>query len=312
MVDSQVKAFRISEVWFVETRQLDTLEPGEEGVVVRVDAPRGLHHRLVEMGFVPGTTVAVAAVAPLGDPMEVALRGYRLAVRRAEAARVTLTSVAPRHEPEPVVPMRVGRGEGPDGPRRWLHSRIYRPGKRRPTHANCHGATVTRLAGVTVALAGNPNTGKSSLFNALTGGRQHVGDRPGNTVTRAEGVRRVDGLTVTFVDLPGTYGLRPASPEEEAAETFLTSGGPDVVVAVVDSTNLESNLCLVRKLAELGLPMVVAANMADVAWRRAAPPATEILARNLGVPVIATVGRTGAGVDDLLAVVLHQAGMAIR
>jgi ferrous iron transport protein B len=298
---------------------LDTLEPGEEGVVARVDAPRDLRHRLVEMGFVPGTTVTVAAVAPLGDPIEVALRGYRLAIRRSEAAHVTLTAVGPVRVPEPAVPLRVGGGEGPgaDGPRRprrWFRTRIYRPGMRRRARASCHGTATapTGPAGITLALAGNPNTGKSSLFNALTGGRQHVGNWPGKTVTRVEGVTRVGEVTVTFVDLPGTYSLRSASPEEAAAEEFLTTGGPDVVVAVVDSTNLERNLFLVLELAELGLPMVVAANMADVARRQGAPPATAILARDLGVPVIATVGRTGAGIDDLLAAVLHQAGVTVR
>lgn len=301
----------------METRQLDTLKRAEEGIVVRVDAPRGLRHRLVEMGFVPGTTVSVAAVAPLGDPVEVALRGYRLAIRRSEAARVTLTAVGPVRVPEPVVPLRVGGGEGPgaDGPRRpprWFRTRRHQPQR---AAASCHGAHADRPAGtaeVTVALAGNPNTGKSSLFNALTGGRQHVGNWPGKTVTRAEGLRRVGEVTVKFVDLPGTYSLRSASPEEEAAEEFLTSGGPDVVVAVVDSTNLERNLFLVLELAELGLPMVVAANMADVARRQGAPPATAILARDLGMPVVPTVGRTGAGMDDLLAAVLDQAGVTVR
>jgi len=134
----------------VETRQLDTLKPDEEGVVARVDAPRDLRHRLVEMGFVPGTTVSVVAVAPLGDPMEVALRGYRLAVRRSEAAHVTLTAVGPVREPEPVVPLRVEGGEGPgaDGPRRrrrWLHRRIYGSAMRRSRRAarNCRGTAAS-------------------------------------------------------------------------------------------------------------------------------------------------------------------------
>ena len=124
------------------TRQLDTLKPDEEGVVAAVDAPRDLRHRLVEMGFVPGTTVAVAAVAPFGDPMEVALRGYRLAVRRSEAARVSLTSVGPVRVPEPVVPLRVERGgegpgaDGPRRPRRWFRMRTYGPGMRRLTRGH--------------------------------------------------------------------------------------------------------------------------------------------------------------------------------
>jgi len=151
----------------VATRQLDTLKPGEEGVVARVDAPRGLRHRLVEMGFVPGTTVSVAAVAPLGDPIDFALRGYRLAVRRSEAAYVTLTAVGPVREPEPVVPLRVGGGEGPDAdgprrPRRWLHRRIYGPAMRRRARARCPGRAAGPT-GITAALVGDPGTGRSLL-----------------------------------------------------------------------------------------------------------------------------------------------------
>ena len=146
----------------METRQLDTLRPGEEGVVVRVDAPRGLRHRLVEMGLVPGTTVAVAGAAPLGDPIEVALRGYRLAIRRSEAARVTLTAVGPVREPEPVIPLRVGGGEGPgaDGPRRrrrWRRPRMYGPGMSRRTPARCHGTAAARPAGLAAAGSARPS-----------------------------------------------------------------------------------------------------------------------------------------------------------
>lgn len=137
----------------METRQLNTLRPGEEGVVTRLDAPPGLRHRLVEMGFVPGTTVAVAAVAPLGDPIELALRGYRLAVRRSEAARVTLTAVGPVRAPDPVIPLRAGRGEGPgaDGPRRPRRrfrtrgdAGIHRSRRGAPS---CHGAHAGGPAG---------------------------------------------------------------------------------------------------------------------------------------------------------------------
>jgi ferrous iron transport protein A len=136
----------------VEIRQLDTLEPGEQGVVACVEAPRGLRHRTVEMGFVPGTTVTVAAVAPLGDPIEVALRGYRLAIRRSEAAHVTLTAVGPVRELEPVAPLRAGEGEGPgaDGPRRsrrWPDRRVYGPRMRRRARVSCHGTAAAPTDG---------------------------------------------------------------------------------------------------------------------------------------------------------------------
>ncbi len=151
----------------------------------------------------------------------------------------------------------------------------------------------------TVALAGNPNTGKTSLFNALTGSSQHTGNWPGKTVVRREGALHHQGIDMLVVDLPGTYSITAISPEEAIARDYLLSGEADAVVIVVDAANLERNLYLATQILEIGLPAVVALNMVDVAERRREPVDHETLAEHLGVAVVPTVARTDEGIDEL-------------
>lgn len=151
-----------------------------------------------------------------------------------------------------------------------------------------------------LALAGNPNVGKSSLFNALTGGHQHVGNWPGKTVERRSGECRLASPPVTVVDLPGTYSLAACSPEEVVAEAALSGRDVDVVVAVLDSTNLERNLYLAAQLAELGRPLVLVLNMADRAAAEGFEVDAEALSAAFGAPVVRTVARTGEGIPGLL------------
>ncbi|MBI4800067.1 MAG: ferrous iron transport protein B [Desulfarculus sp.] len=153
---------------------------------------------------------------------------------------------------------------------------------------------------VTVALAGNPNAGKTSLFNALTGARQHVGNYPGVTVDKKEGEARLDGEPINIVDLPGTYSLTAYSLEEVVARNYVIGQRPDVVVDVVDASNLERNLYLAVQLMELGVPLVIGLNMVDVAEQRGMKIDPDKLSELLGVPVVPTVARTGQGVQELL------------
>lgn len=157
------------------------------------------------------------------------------------------------------------------------------------------GATGARV----VALAGNPNTGKSSIFNMLTGAKQHVGNWPGKTVERVDGRFTEAGDEFLLVDLPGTYSLNASSPEEMIARDFLVGGEPDGAIVVVDAANLERNLYLAIQVLEIGVPTVIALNMSDVAQTRGLEIDADVLAERLGAPTIATVARAGKGLDGL-------------
>ncbi len=159
---------------------------------------------------------------------------------------------------------------------------------------------------MTLALAGNPNAGKTSIFNALTGSQQHVGNWPGKTVERKEGTFRYQGLTYHVVDLPGTYSLSAFSPEEVIARDYLLEEQPDAVINVVDANNLERNLYLTVQLLELGLPLVIALNVIDVARARGVRIDQTALFKLLGnVPIVETVANKSQGLDHLLQAVVQ-------
>lgn len=162
-----------------------------------------------------------------------------------------------------------------------------------------------------LALIGNPNVGKTALFNSLTGGHYHVGNWPGATVERREGRRRFQGQEIRIVDLPGVYGLTAYSLDQRIAREYLLSGKADAIVDIVDATNLERNLYLTLMISELERPMVVALNKWDLALRQGIRIDLEKLKERLGVPVVPTVATKGQGVEELLATVL-KAGKKLR
>ena len=154
---------------------------------------------------------------------------------------------------------------------------------------------------LTLALAGNPNAGKTSIFNALTGSRHHVGNWPGKTVAKMEGTFRHGGIVGRLVDLPGTYSLSALSPEEIITRDYLLTGEADAVIDVVDSTNLERNLYLTAQLAELGIPLVLALNVSDSARSKGIRIDNERLSVLFGrAPVVETVGHRAQGLDELM------------
>lgn len=158
------------------------------------------------------------------------------------------------------------------------------------------------MAGITIALAGNPNAGKTTIFNSLTGLHQHTGNWPGKTVEKKEGRIEYGSLKINIVDLPGTYSLTAYSPEEIIARDFILENHPDVVINVVDATNLERNLYLTIQLLELDVPMVVALNMMDDLQKNGAKINLEHLSRFLGeTPVVPTAANRGKGISELIS-----------
>ncbi len=164
---------------------------------------------------------------------------------------------------------------------------------------------------IVVALAGNPNSGKTTIFNALTGSRQHVGNYPGVTVERKEGRLRHAGQAINVVDLPGTYSLTAYSAEELVARSFLIEQRPDVVVDIVDASNLERNLYLAVQFIELGVPLILALNMSDVAEARGCAINVDLLSAFLGVPIVPTIGHKGQGIDDLKDAIVELVEMGV-
>ena len=260
---------------------LDQLPIGESAVVHRIDCQRRVGSRLMEMGLLPGARVEMVRRAPFGDPLEIRLRGYLLSLRSADAAEVSLA---------PPGQVDTGGGDGaPAGRTRF------------DAHPPRAAAARTRVPRVLVA--GNANSGKTTIFNALTGARARVGNYPGVTVTRSS--RQITlpaGAAVELVDLPGTYSLSTHSPDEQVAvDEVLGRRGevPDAVVVVVDAGTIERGLYLVLQIVETGVPVVVALNMVDEAKAAGVTVDAGRLSDWLGIAVVPTVGSTGEGLDEL-------------
>ncbi len=275
-------------------RTLDQLPIGEDGVVHHVGCARPVARRLMEMGLLPGTRIETIRRAPLGDPLKIRLRGYLLSLRRADAAQIAL---------RPEATSSVGDTRAPgDAPYQFpAHAARPAPG----------GAPVPR-----VLVAGNANSGKTTVFNALTGARAQVSNYPGVTVSRASRqVTLPDGSPVEIVDLPGTYSLSSHSPDEQVAvDEVLGRHGerPDAVIVVVDAGALERGLYLVLQIAETGVPVVVILNMIDEATASGADIDAARLGGWLGATVVPMVAFRGEGIEALRAAISDAVRLAPR
>ncbi len=272
--------------------QLRELKPGQSGVVTAVGGQGALRQHFLDMGVIPGATVTVTKLAPMGDPMELRIRGYELTLRLADAQQIDVTPSGAADEktphPRPAATAHPGLGE---------------EGK---FHPKGTGTPLPEGTVLTFALVGNQNCGKTTLFNQLTGANQHVGNFPGVTVDRKDGaIRGHDDTSIT--DLPGIYSMSPYSSEELVSRDFVLQQKPRAIINIVDATNIERNLYLTMQLLEMNVPMVVALNMMDELTGNGGTVDVNAMESLLGVPVVPISAARNQGVDELVRHAIHIA-----
>lgn len=267
--------------------RLSELKTGEKGVIVKVLGHGGFRKRIVEMGFIKGKTVEVLLNAPLKDPIKYKVMGYEISLRRKEAEMIEIISEQEAKEQATKPHYHPGMSEEIYSGEEEL-KRIAL-GKRRT---------------INVALVGNPNCGKTSLFNIASGSHEHVGNYSGVTVDAKEGYFDFQGYHFRIVDLPGTYSLSAYSPEEMYVRHHIIDETPDIVINVVDSSNLERNLYLTTQLIDMNVRMVMALNMYDELEASGNTLDYMKLSELFGIPMVPTVSRTGKGIQELFHVVI--------
>lgn len=266
--------------------RLSDLKSGQEAVIVKILGHGAFRKRVMEMGFVKGRKITAILSAPLRDPVKYRLMGYEVSLRRSEASMI---EVIPYDESEDTErPSSEGRLETTEEADRRQRERYE--GQR---HI------------INIALIGNPNCGKTSLFNIASGAQEHVGNYSGVTVDAKSGVFRHGGYTFNITDLPGTYSLSAYSPEERYVRKYLRDNSPDVIVNVVDGSNLERNLYLTTELIDMDYPMVIALNMFDEMRAKGVKFEYENFGNMVGVPVVPTVCRNGEGIDRLFDTIIE-------
>ena len=262
--------------------RLSELRPGESGIITKILGHGAFRKRVMEMGFVKGREITMVLNAPMQDPVKYKLMDYEVSLRRAEAALIEINLISKwnphldddeAHKETQETDLPLGPAVGSD--------RI-----------------------INVALLGNPNCGKTSLFNMVSGAHEHVGNYAGATGGAKEGSLNYKGYHINLVDLPGTYSLSAYSPEELYVTRYLRQETPDVIVNVVVASNLERNLYLTTELIDMNRPMVIALNMYDELERSKSVLDYENLGRLLGVPIVPTKASTGWGLDRLLDTVI--------
>lgn len=275
---------------------LSELKTGGNGVIVKVSGRGSFRKRLIEMGFIPGKKVKVLINAPLKDPIEYEILGYRVSLRRSEAALIEVIS---EQEAQATVAQEEGRLQGAEvlsdaDEAEIIAEKMERMAAERHNVIRC-------------ALVGNPNCGKTSLFNIASGAHEHVGNYSGVTVDAKEGSFQYKDYKIIFVDLPGTYSLSAYSPEELYVRRNLVGDNmPDVVINVVDASNIERNLYLTTQLIDMHLRVVMALNMFDELRSRGDRIDLRQLGYLLGMPVCPTVSRSGEGIPELLDTVIRM------
>lgn len=271
--------------------KLSDLNTGEQGVIVKVNGHGSFRKRLIEMGFIAGKKVTVVLNAPLKDPIEYEILGYKLSLRRSEAEQIEVIS-----ESEAKEVMKKDSSfdtiYADDCDEEWSLNNLMKKLAEERKHV------------IRVALVGNPNCGKTSLFNIASGSHEHVGNYSGVTVDAKEGRFEYKGYKFVLVDLPGTYSLSAYSPEELYVRKNLIDNVPDVVINVVDASNIERNLYLTAQVIDMNLRVVMALNMYDEFKDKGDELDIKQLGYLLGMPVCPTVSRDGTGIPELFDTVI--------
>ena len=272
-----------------------TLRDMKVGQSARIDAVGGegaLRQHFLDMGVIPGAEVTLVKLAPMGDPMELRIHGYELTLRLADAQKIEAMPIE-----------RLTERAAPDRGREAPHLGLGEDGK---YHARGSGNPLPEGARLTFALVGNQNSGKTTLFNQLTGSNQHVGNFPGVTVDRKDGAIRGQANT-SITDLPGIYSMSPYSSEELVSRDFVLNEKPKAIINIVDATNIERNLYLTMQILEMGIPTVVALNMMDEMSGNGGSVDINGMEAALGVPVVPISAAKNQGVDELVKHAMHIA-----
>ena len=272
---------------------LDKLEIGKDALICKVGGEGALRQHFLDMGLIPGTEVTLVKKAPMGDPIQLQLRGYELTLRLADAAQIEIEDV---HDTDTV---RKEKRAKKDIPHPGMGEMgIY--------HAKKKGDARMEGEPLTFGLIGNQNCGKTTLFNQLTGSNQHVGNFPGVTVDRKDGVIK-NHPEATVTDLPGIYSLSPYSSEEIVTRDFLLKNTPDGIINIVDATNIERNLYLTLQLIDMDIPIVLALNMMDEVRENGGTILVNELENALGIPVVPIAAARGEGIHELVEHAMHVA-----
>ena len=278
--------------------KLSDLKTGETAVVVKISGHGSFRKRITEMGFVKGSRVKVILNAPLRDPIEYEIIGYKISLRREEAEKI---EVLTREEAREML-KKNPEAFGPSQPRRAIEADECEDTEF--SDDEIKALVDKKRKSIRVALVGNPNCGKTSLFNIAANAHEHVGNYSGVTVDAKEGVFEHGGYSFTLVDLPGTYSLSAYSPEELYVRKNLINETPDVVINVIDASNLQRNLYLTTQVIDMNLRMVVALNMYDELKASGDQLDIKQLGYLLGLPIVPTISRTGEGIEKLFDTVI--------
>ena len=271
------------------------LKIGSSGIIQSVGGEGALRQHFLDMGMIPGAKVTVVKYAPMGDPVELQVHGYQLTLRLDDADRITVEPVPGEAEGFPVKKKKSSAAS--------IHPGLGEGGKHHPKGSGNPLPSGTTL---TFALVGNQNSGKTTLFNQLTGSNQHVGNFPGVTVDRKDGVIKEHPDTL-ITDLPGIYSMSPYSSEEIVSRDFVIQEKPKAIINIVDATNLERNLYLTMQLLEMNTPMVVALNMMDELTANGGSIDVNTMEAALGVPVVPISAAKNEGVHELVEHAIHVA-----